>query len=54
MTIAKGPGSISYEPDDLVYQWGNPGYPPLTYLVFNLNPQAEEAVVTVAAAVERQ
>ncbi len=50
ITIAKGPGSISYEPDALVYQWGNPGYPPLTYLVFNLNPEAEDAVIAVASA----
>jgi uncharacterized RmlC-like cupin family protein len=54
MTIAKGPGSISYEPDALVYQWSNPGYPPLTYLVFNLNPENEDAVVIVACAVDRQ
>jgi hypothetical protein len=49
LTIAKGSGSISYEPDALVYQWGNPGYPPLTYLVFNLNPDDEDAIVAVAA-----
>jgi mannose-6-phosphate isomerase-like protein (cupin superfamily) len=35
---AKGPGSFSYEPRGLVYQWGNPGSKALTYLVFNINP----------------
>jgi len=33
----------------LVYQWGNPGNPPLTYLVFNLNPESEDAVVAAAS-----
>jgi mannose-6-phosphate isomerase-like protein (cupin superfamily) len=49
VTVAKGPGSISYEPGALVYQWGNPGNPPLTYLVFNLNPESEDAVVAAAS-----
>jgi mannose-6-phosphate isomerase-like protein (cupin superfamily) len=42
---AKGPGSISYEPSELMYQWSNPGMVPLIYLVFNLNPKGEDAVV---------
>ena len=49
VTVGKGPGSISYEPGALVYQWGNPGNPPLTYLVFNLNPESEDAVVAAAS-----
>jgi hypothetical protein len=49
VTIGKGPGSISYEPGELVYQWSNPGNPPLTYLVFNLNPESEDAVVAAAS-----
>jgi mannose-6-phosphate isomerase-like protein (cupin superfamily) len=50
MTVGKGPGSVSYEPGALVYQWSNPGTPPLTYLVFNLNPENEDAVVAAASA----
>jgi hypothetical protein len=44
---AKGPGSISYEPSGLVYQWSNPGLKPLIYLVFNLNPMSQDAVVVL-------
>jgi mannose-6-phosphate isomerase-like protein (cupin superfamily) len=44
-TVAKGPGSLSYEPAPTVYQWSNPGNVPLTYLVFNLNPESENAVL---------
>jgi len=44
-TVGKGPGSLSYEPPPVVYQWSNPGRVPLTYLVFNLNPMSENAVV---------
>jgi mannose-6-phosphate isomerase-like protein (cupin superfamily) len=50
VTVVKGPGSISYEPRAMVYRWGNPGNPPLTYLVFNLNPESEHAVVAAASA----
>lgn len=49
VTAVRGPGSISYETSELVYQWSNPGNAPLTYLVFNLNPQTETAVVADAA-----
>jgi mannose-6-phosphate isomerase-like protein (cupin superfamily) len=52
VTVVKGPGSISYEPGAVVYQWGNPGNPPLTYLVFNLNPESENAVVAAASSGE--
>jgi len=48
ITAVRGPGSITYEPSELVYQWSNPGNGPLTYLVFNLNPEAEDAVVASA------
>jgi hypothetical protein len=44
---AKGPGSFSYEPRGLVYQWGNPGSKALTYLVFNINPPNLPPVVEV-------
>jgi mannose-6-phosphate isomerase-like protein (cupin superfamily) len=44
---AKGPGSVSYEPRGIVYQWSNPGSQPLVYLVFNVNPKNLPAVVEV-------
>jgi mannose-6-phosphate isomerase-like protein (cupin superfamily) len=40
-------GSVSYEPSELVYQWSNPGLKPLIYLVFNLNPEDQDAVVVL-------
>jgi hypothetical protein len=45
ITVAKGPGTLSYEPPPMVYQWSNPGNKPLTYLVFNLNPTSENAIM---------
>ena len=48
VTVLRSPGSVSYEPSELVYQWGNPGGVPLTYLVFNLNPEGESAVIADA------
>jgi mannose-6-phosphate isomerase-like protein (cupin superfamily) len=45
IAIAKGPGSMSYEPSHVVYQWSNPGNFPLTYLVLNLSPENERPVV---------
>jgi len=50
VTVAKGPGSVSYEPAELSYQWSNPGNSPLAYLVFNLNPESESAVLASAAS----
>ena len=44
-TTVKSPGSVSFEPAPLVYQWSNPGNLPLTYLVFNVNGESEDAVV---------
>jgi mannose-6-phosphate isomerase-like protein (cupin superfamily) len=44
-TVARNPGSVSFEPGSLVYQWSNPGSRPLTYLVFNVNPAGEDAVL---------
>jgi quercetin dioxygenase-like cupin family protein len=44
-TVARGPASLIYEPYDLVHQWGNPGDTPLTFLAFNINPDAVPAVV---------
>jgi hypothetical protein len=41
----RGPGSVSYEPRDVFYQWSNPGSKPLIYLVFNINPGDQPAVV---------
>jgi mannose-6-phosphate isomerase-like protein (cupin superfamily) len=49
VTAAKGPGTLSYEPAPTVYQWSNPGNLPLTYLVFNLNPTSEQAVLADAS-----
>jgi mannose-6-phosphate isomerase-like protein (cupin superfamily) len=45
--VAKGPGSVSYEPRGLVYQWSNPGPNPLVYLVFNVNPKNLPPVVEI-------
>jgi mannose-6-phosphate isomerase-like protein (cupin superfamily) len=53
ITVGKGPGSISYEPSPTVYQWSNPGNFPLTYLVFNLNPASEDAIVAEASPTNR-
>jgi quercetin dioxygenase-like cupin family protein len=44
-TEAKGPGSLIYEPFDLVHQWGNPGSEALTFLAFNINPEGVAAVL---------
>jgi quercetin dioxygenase-like cupin family protein len=44
-TAERGPGSLIYEPSGLIHQWGNPGSEPLTFLAFNINPEAEPAVV---------
>lgn len=44
-TEAKGPGSLVYEPFDLVHQWGNPGDEPFTFLAFNINPEGVAAVL---------
>jgi hypothetical protein len=41
----KGPGSTSYEPNRLTYQWSNPGTTPLVYLLFNVNPKDEPPVL---------
>jgi mannose-6-phosphate isomerase-like protein (cupin superfamily) len=42
---ARGPGSISYEPNGLAYQWSNPGANPLIYLLFNVNPKGAPPVI---------
>jgi hypothetical protein len=34
-------------PSELVYQWSNPGLKPLIYLVFNLNPEDQNAVLVL-------
>jgi mannose-6-phosphate isomerase-like protein (cupin superfamily) len=44
---ARGPGSVSYEPREVFYQWSNPGSKPLIYLVFNINPKDKPAVIEV-------
>src|ERR1700693_238655 len=49
-TVEKGPGSVIYEPSNLVHQWGNPGSEPFTFLAFNINPEGEPAVVPKAPA----
>jgi quercetin dioxygenase-like cupin family protein len=49
-TEAKGPGSLVYEPFDLVHQWGNPGSEPFTFLAFNINPDGVAAVLSGAPA----
>ena len=49
-TEAKEPGSLVYEPFDLVHQWGNPGSEPFTFLAFNINPEGIAAVLPGAPA----
>lgn len=49
-TEAKGPGSLVYEPFNLVHQWGNPGSEPFTFLAFNINPDGFTAVLPGAPA----
>jgi quercetin dioxygenase-like cupin family protein len=49
-TEARGPGSLIYEPFGLVHQWGVPGAEPLTFLVFNINPEGVAAVLPGAPA----
>jgi quercetin dioxygenase-like cupin family protein len=44
-TEEKAPGSLIYEPFDLVHQWGNPGSEPFTFLAFNINPEGVAAVL---------
>jgi quercetin dioxygenase-like cupin family protein len=44
-TEAKGPGSLIYEPFDLVHQWGNRGSEAFTFLAFNINPEGVAAVL---------
>ena len=44
-TEEKGPGSLIYEPFDLVHQWGSPGNEPFTFLTFNINPEGIAAVL---------
>ena len=43
--VARGPGSVSFEPAGLTYQWSNPGLKPLVYLLFNVNPKDVVPVV---------
>ncbi len=45
-THARPPGAVIYEPFGLVHQWGNPGATPLTFLVFNINPDGTAAVLS--------
>jgi quercetin dioxygenase-like cupin family protein len=49
---ARGPGSVSFEPQGLVYQWSNPGSKPLVYLVFNVSPQGVPPIVQVDYATD--
>jgi mannose-6-phosphate isomerase-like protein (cupin superfamily) len=44
-TMVRGPGSVSYEPAGFVYQWGNPGLKPLTYLLLNVSPKDLDPVI---------
>jgi mannose-6-phosphate isomerase-like protein (cupin superfamily) len=44
-TVARGPGSVSFEPAGFTYQWSNPGLKPLIYLLFNVNPKDLDPVI---------
>jgi mannose-6-phosphate isomerase-like protein (cupin superfamily) len=43
--VARGPGSVSYEPAGYSYQWSNPGLRPLTYLLLNISPKGFEPTI---------
>lgn len=43
--VARGPGSVSYEPAGFSYQWSNPGLKPLIYLLFNINRKDAAPVI---------
>jgi hypothetical protein len=45
--VARGPGSVSYEPAGFTYQWSNPGVNPLIYLLFNVNPKDIDPVIAL-------
>src|SRR5947208_11108284 len=49
-TQARRPGSVNYEPNALLHQWGNPGNEPFTFLAFNINPEGVAAVLPGAPA----
>jgi len=49
---ARGPGSVSFEPQGLVYQWSNPGSKPLVYLVFDISPIGSPPVVAADYATD--
>ena len=51
-TEEKGPGSLIYEPFDLMHQWGNPGGAPFIFLAFNINPEGVDAVLPGAPAAQ--
>jgi quercetin dioxygenase-like cupin family protein len=38
-------GSLQYEPNDLIHQWGNPGDIPLVFLQANINQEGVPAVI---------
>jgi mannose-6-phosphate isomerase-like protein (cupin superfamily) len=44
-TMARGPGSVSFEPAGFTYQWSNPGLKPLVYLLFNVNRKDLDPVI---------
>jgi quercetin dioxygenase-like cupin family protein len=52
-TKTRGPGSLIYEPHNLVHQWGNPGNEPLVFLAFNINPEGVAAVLLEAPATKQ-
>jgi len=45
--VARGPGTVSYEPAGYTYQLSNPGLQPLIYLLFNVNPKGAEPVIVL-------
>jgi hypothetical protein len=45
--VARGPGSVSFEPAGYAYQWSNPGPNPLIYLLFNVNPKGIDPVLVL-------
>jgi mannose-6-phosphate isomerase-like protein (cupin superfamily) len=47
-TMARGPGSVSYEPAGFSYQWANPSLKPLIYLLFNVSPKDLDPVIVEA------
>jgi hypothetical protein len=51
--MARGPGSVSFEPAGFTYQWSNPGLKPLVYLLFNVNRKDLDPVIKIRGRIAK-